>query len=177
MDTEIFKAIADLVTQAEFSKAQDDFFKKNQDKFEDTEENKLEYTNIYMEYVYILEQMIEMNLKDKYTDEQIEAFYANFKEKLPEYEKINPEVVDSLFGFIDFEQFKKSILLSKNVDNEDYKKGADKTNAALFGLGSLSENEAFMKNIILNEDLNDPNLGWRQAMVQKESNGVSGTAW
>lgn len=29
MDTEIFKAIADLVTQAEFSKAQDDFFKKN----------------------------------------------------------------------------------------------------------------------------------------------------
>lgn len=28
---------------------------KNMDKFEDTEENKLEYTNIYTEYVYILE--------------------------------------------------------------------------------------------------------------------------
>ena len=76
-----------------------------------------------MEYVYILEQMIEMNLKDKYTDEQIEAFYANFKEKLPEYEKINPEVVDSLFGFIDFEQFKKSILLSKNVDKLSFRLG------------------------------------------------------
>lgn len=57
------------MTQADFAQAQDDFFEKNQDKFEDTEENKLEYTNIYTEYVYILEQVIEINLKDKYTDE------------------------------------------------------------------------------------------------------------
>lgn len=120
MDEQIFKDIASLVTTTEFSKAQDDFFEKNQDKFEDTEENKLEYTNIYTEYVYILEEVIEINLKDKYTDEQIEAFYGSFAQKMPEYKQINPTVVDSLFDFIDFEKFKKSILISKNMTNEGY---------------------------------------------------------
>jgi hypothetical protein len=43
--------------------------KKNQDKFEDTEENKLEYTNVYTEYVYILEQIIESNLLSQFTNE------------------------------------------------------------------------------------------------------------
>ena len=95
---------------------------KNQDKFEDTEENKLEYTNIYTEYVYILEEVIEANLKQKYTDEQIENFYITFKDNMPEYQKVNPEVVDTLFGFIDFEKFKKAILLTKNMSDENYKK-------------------------------------------------------
>ena len=157
---EIFSAIADLVTQAEFTKAQDDFFLKNQDKFEDTEENKLEYTNIYAEYVYILEQIIELNLRDRYTDEQIEAFYESFKDNMKEYEKVNLEAVDSLFGFIDFEKFKRSILLSKHKDNENFKKyertGVDFVNA------SIEETKKFMKNL-LEEDLDDPELGWRQA--------------
>ena len=72
MNTTIFQDIANQITQSDFTQTQDDFFQKNQDKFEDTEENKLEYTNIYTEYVYILEQVIEANLLSKYTDEQIE---------------------------------------------------------------------------------------------------------
>jgi len=43
-----------------------------------------------------------------------------FKDKLEEYKKINPEVVDTLFGFIDFEEFKKAMLNSKNAINEKY---------------------------------------------------------
>jgi len=171
---EIFTAIADLVIQAEFTKAQDDFFMKNQDKFEDTEENKLEYTNIYTEYVYILEQMIEMNLKDRYTDDQIESFYETFKDNLQAYEKVNPEVVDSLFGFIDFEKFKKSILLSKNMDNENFKK-ADRTDVN-FEASPLEKTNAFMKSLV-DEDINDPALGWRQAMVQKEDKGFSSVVY
>jgi hypothetical protein len=66
--------------------------------------------------------MIEINLKDKYTDNQIESFYGTFKDNLQAYDKVNPQVVDSLFGFIDFEKFKNSILLSKNKDNENFKK-------------------------------------------------------
>jgi ADP-ribosylation factor-like protein 2-binding protein len=108
-NTQIFLAIADLITQDEFKKSCDEFYLKNAEKFEDTEENKLEYTNIYTEYVYILEQMIEANLLAKFTNDQIEDFYSSFKEKLPEYEKLNPEVVDSLFAFIDFDKFKKAI--------------------------------------------------------------------
>ena len=158
---EMFSAIADLVTQAEFGKAQDDFYLKNQDKFEDTPENKLEYTNIYAEYVYILEQIIELNLRDRYTDLQIEAFYESFKDNMKEYEKVNLEAVDSLFGFIDFEKFKRSILLSKHKDNENFKK-YERTDADLDKKNNIEETKKFMQNL-LEEDLDDPELGWRQA--------------
>ena len=120
-------AIADLITQDEFKKSCDEFYLKNQDKFEDTEENKLEYTDIYTEYVYILENMIETNLHSKFSDEKIEAFYETFKVNLPEYEKLNPEVVDSLFAFIDFDKFKKNILEFKSMEtkNMDLPKGVN----------------------------------------------------
>jgi hypothetical protein len=69
INRKIFVAIADLITQDEFKKSCDEFYMKNQDKFEDTEENKLEYTNIYTEYVFILENMIETNLHSLFSDE------------------------------------------------------------------------------------------------------------
>lgn len=65
---------------------------------------------------------MEANLKQKYSNDQIESFYAGFKDNLPAYKKINPEVVETLFGFIDFESFKKGILLAKNFENENFEK-------------------------------------------------------
>ena len=47
--------MADIVTQQEFTQAQHQFFEKNKDTFEDTEENKLEHTSIFNDYVAILE--------------------------------------------------------------------------------------------------------------------------
>ena len=120
MNTEIFEALVDIITQQEFAKTQQEYFEKNAKLFEDTEENKLEYTNIHTEYVYILDTVVEANLKEKYTSDQIDAFYLGFKDNLEEYKKINPEVVNTLFSFIDFEAFKKSILLSKNFLDENY---------------------------------------------------------
>lgn len=122
MNIEIFKDIAEQITQTEFTAAQDEFFQMYEDKFENTEENKLEHTQIFTEYVYILERVIEANLHQKYTDEQIELFNETFKDNFEEYKKINPSVVETLYGFIDFQWFKKSILLSKNYSNENYKK-------------------------------------------------------
>ena len=54
-DIEIFNAIVEIVTQQEFQKAQDQFMEKNADQFEDTDENKLSYTNIYHDYVHLLD--------------------------------------------------------------------------------------------------------------------------
>lgn len=122
MEDQIFTDISNLITTIEFDKAQEDFFEKNKDKFEDTEENKLEYTNIYTDYVYILEELIEINLKGKYADDQIEAFYGSFADKIGDYKKINPSVVDALFDFIDFEKFKKSMIAHKNRMNEGFSK-------------------------------------------------------
>ena len=107
MNSEIFEALVDIITQQEFAKTQQEFFEKNAKLFEDTEENKLEYSNIHTEYVYILDSVVEANLKEKFTNDQIDAFYLSFKDNLQEYKRINPEVVNTLFSFIDFEAFKK----------------------------------------------------------------------
>jgi len=93
---------------------------KNSEIFEDTEENKLEYTNVYTEYVHILDAMIDAKLKESYSEDELETFYLGFKDQIGQYEQINPEVVNTLFAFLDFDKFKKAILLFKNLANENY---------------------------------------------------------
>jgi hypothetical protein len=75
---------------------------------------------VYTEYVHILDAMIDAKLKESYDDNELEQFYLGFKDKMPEYEKVNPEVVDNLFSFLDFDKFKKQMLLAKNIGNENY---------------------------------------------------------
>ena len=65
-DTQIFKEIADQIVKVDFTNDRFEFFKKHSDTFEDTEENKLEYTPIHEAYIYILEKMIEENLSQKF---------------------------------------------------------------------------------------------------------------
>lgn len=43
-----------------------------------------------------------------------------FKDEMANYEKINPEVVNTLFAFLDFDNFKKEILTFKNKTNENF---------------------------------------------------------
>jgi hypothetical protein len=61
-----------------------------------------------------------LNLKEKYSEDEINVFYTQFARNIKEYEAINPEVVDNLYGFIDFEKFKQNMLLAKNLDNEEF---------------------------------------------------------
>ena len=65
-DKKIFEAIANLMTQDEFLKANSEFLHNKCGIFEDTEENKLEYTIVYNDYVQIMEQAIEGELKTSY---------------------------------------------------------------------------------------------------------------
>ena len=116
-DTQIFKQICDIVVQPDFSDARFQFFEKNKETFEDCEENKLEHTNIFKDYIMILEQIIETKLRETFSDDDIKSFYKSFKDNLPEYEKINVETVDTIFGFTDFDKFKQTIVT--------YKRGLD----------------------------------------------------
>ena len=50
----IFNSITDLVTKPEFMESCYEFMDKHKDTFEDTDENKLEYTPIHEEYIAIL---------------------------------------------------------------------------------------------------------------------------
>ena len=109
----IFKELTGIILDKDFDKAQQSFFEKNYDQFEDTEENKLIYTQIYESFVELLEQLIVVKLEVNFTSDEIDNFYASFVENMPKYEEQDPVAVNSLFSFIDFDKFKKSILIYK----------------------------------------------------------------
>ena len=71
----IFEKIANLVCQAEFFEQSAVFLAKNASVFDDSDENKLEYTAIFESYVLILEQLIDTKLGESHSRAQIDAFY------------------------------------------------------------------------------------------------------
>ena len=99
------------------------------DKFEDTEENKLEYTSIFEEYVFIVESIIDAKLKENYSEEQLNSFYLHFKDCYKIYEPVNADTVEVLFGFTEFVKFKDQVLKFKAGINDDktYVDLSDKT--------------------------------------------------
>ena len=85
VNTEIFALICEYGADSEFQNAQQQFLFDNKDKFEDVEENPLEYTTIHESYVEILNNLIDAKLKEKYSEEQVTAFYDGFKEDFSTY--------------------------------------------------------------------------------------------
>lgn len=65
----------------------------------------------------ILDEVIEAKLVEKFSQEEIKAFYESFVANHKEYEKINEQTVESLFEFKEFGLFKKKMLA--------YKRGMD----------------------------------------------------
>ena len=134
--------------------------------FSEEEENKLEYTNFYQDYVHLMEKMIDYKLKETHSEEQVDQFYLTFKENREEYNKINEDVMDLLFGLVDFQKFKSFIL--------EYKKGCrtekDADESAV-GSKRLSEYAAdydeFMKEI--NSDPDEKSSGWVKKVSMKEA--------
>lgn len=79
----------------------------------------MEYSQIFDEYVYILESIIESKIANAYSKEQIAEFYNDFKENYKNYEAINSETVEVLFGFIDFVKFKEAVIKFKKQGQKD----------------------------------------------------------
>lgn len=116
-DAKVFKAIETVMLESDFKNATVSFIEANYDKFEDTEENKLEYTEIHNEYLKIVEQVLELQVKERYaiSDAEMDEFYGGFtdKSKLAEYESLSKDTVDHLFTMIDFVHFKNLMLQTK----------------------------------------------------------------
>ena len=113
----IFEAICHLVVQSDFLTKQNDFFKENYKMFDGEEENRLEHTDVFNKYVAIMDSDIEQKLNATFNEDQQKAFLIDFKENQAKYQEINPAVVEQLFGFVDFSEFKLRIM--------DYKKMCD----------------------------------------------------
>ena len=57
-----------MVTDADFSAASVEFMAKHSPIFDEADENKLEYTTVFEEYVQILESTIDTQLYQKYQE-------------------------------------------------------------------------------------------------------------
>jgi len=62
----IFNAISQLVISAEFNHDQSEFASKNISIFDEEEENKHEYKQVYEDYCNIMDRTIEAKLKEEH---------------------------------------------------------------------------------------------------------------
>jgi len=111
-----------------------DFINKHCETFVEDDENKLEYTAIFEEYVGFVEEAIEGGMKDKSSDFNMEQLM----EALPQYvEKQGKagdasqqalegpaKAIDMLLNLAEFESLKATMLLAKR-DKEDKKGGGN----------------------------------------------------
>lgn len=104
---EVFRTIAELIASSEFQDASFQYLDQHKDVFTDDDENKLEYTVIFENYVQILDTVIDAKLYAKYKESVITSFYMDFKDGYKKYEAVDAEAVETLFGFTDFNKFKK----------------------------------------------------------------------
>ena len=118
---------------------------KNYEEFEEKEENKLSYMNIFKEYTKTIESYIEkVNLIGR-----IKNLFQNLSKRLPQYKvedffkllksrrnDIDEMLLDMLLSFTDFNLFKEMML--------DYKNSKSENN--VFSGFSLSIEKADLKN-------------------------------
>ena len=110
----IIGALEDLLMSDGFAEAQAQFCRANCEVFEDTEENKLEYTPIFDEYTETLEDKMMGHL-----DRSVEGFDATeFFDMMESREgQLDGDVFDLLMTLTSFEAFKELML--------DYKREAE----------------------------------------------------
>ena len=83
------------------------FFEKNCSLFSDEDENKHEHKEIHEEYIRLLELAIDVQIKEKYSDSEMEIFYSDFKENFKAYQAINEDAFSIMIASLDFVQFKE----------------------------------------------------------------------
>lgn len=99
--------IEDIIIGDRFQQTQDSFMEKNYREFEDTEENKLVYTDIFREYTSKIEQCLGDELKKRIPEFSMETFMSTLQRHKNE---IVGDIFEMLLSFTDFISFKEMIL-------------------------------------------------------------------
>jgi len=129
--------------------------------FDEDEENKHDYADIFEDYVKLVDNAIDTELYKKFNKEEVDDFYKTFKDNYSHYKEIHSDAVEILKNAIDFETFKATMLrFKKGVINEQ----TDPTKANLGDAGL----EKFWK--LYNEGIGEP---WRKtlSLINKEKGG------
>lgn len=80
--------------------------------FEDTEENKLVYTDIFKQYSDLIEGYLGEALKERIPGFEMESFLEELTKRGED--AIDPEMLDLLVSLADFEAFKAQMLATKS---------------------------------------------------------------
>jgi len=160
-NAKIFEAICHLVVKADFLTKQNDFFKENYTTFDGEEENKLEHTEVFNKYIALMDTDIDQKLNVDYSEDQQKAFLLDFKDNTAKYKEINKPVVDQLFGFVDFSEFKLRISEYKKMMDMMQKPNTAGDEAFLAELKKYPGDDDLFK-MVMAEDVNDTKIWMKQ---------------
>lgn len=109
----VIGALEDLIMEADFNSLQSGFFRTHCSIFEDSEENKLEYTSLFQSYIDLVETYIERRLKEVFPGFEMDSFMQQLQQHEQEME--GSDVLEVLLSFGDFSTF-KDIMLSYKTE-------------------------------------------------------------
>ncbi|GAQ84385.1 hypothetical protein KFL_001870070 [Klebsormidium nitens] len=102
-------ALEDIITDADFEEAQTSFCAAHCAVFEDSDENKLEYMELFQQYVDVLDGVIAARLAEALPDLPLH----DFLHQLSEHGEAEGDVFDFLMTLCDFQAFKDLMLSYK----------------------------------------------------------------
>uniref|UniRef100_A0A0V0GCJ8 ADP-ribosylation factor-like protein 2-binding protein n=1 Tax=Triatoma dimidiata TaxID=72491 RepID=A0A0V0GCJ8_TRIDM len=103
----IIGIIEDILVDESFQNMQRQFLDQYWDQFDDGEENRLIYMDIFQLYVRIVEQKIEKKLKETINNFEMGQFYDELRKN---QDHLDGEVFEMLYTLSDFSAFKEMIL-------------------------------------------------------------------
>ncbi|XP_075158674.1 ADP-ribosylation factor-like protein 2-binding protein [Haematobia irritans] len=114
---EVIGHIEDIILGEEFHKMQEEFLERHWSYFENTEENKLEYMDIFEEYCNKFENFIMEELRERMENFDMEKFADELKSyntREDPYGFETSEIFELLQSFSDFQIFKELMLDYRN---------------------------------------------------------------
>jgi len=113
---QIIGALEDCLMDQEFEDARERFCRAHCRLFEDTDENKLEYTEVFALYTALVEGAIERRLRASVPGFDMGSFMALLDERK---EELMSDVFDLLLSLGDFGTFKEVMLAYKREASQD----------------------------------------------------------
>lgn len=107
----IVGALEEVLFEGEISEIQKAFCEQHCGIFEDSEENKLEYTALFSQYTELVEKSLESKLKEKIPMFTMSMFESLLKRR--DEDEISGDIFDILLSFGDFNEFKQYMLSVK----------------------------------------------------------------
>lgn len=118
----VIGVIGEIVMNPQFAVAQATFLDQYCDEFEDAEDNKLCYTEIFNNYVSLIESALDQGLARFIPGFSMDAFQALLPDRLDE---IPEELMEMLMSLSDFCAFKELMLEHKAAKNGGAFAGGD----------------------------------------------------